>query len=267
MIKKDVVGTLINNLFVLEEIRIPYVGKQKNRKTVLKIKCRCICGTLFTPYKNNVLTGKTTKCTKCQNSKIKIGNSYGSLKVISRGERSNQGRNYLCLCTCSHQENISSHILLHGRDKRCTHCRFYKKFHPKPTRPLKVILKERNFETHLKTKSKKIGKKFGRLKIISFSHWEQEITRKRAWYNSICECGNKLIVRGDLGAKSCGCLHKDSCLKGQYSPVALLTKKQVDAIREFKKSNIGYTGRQLSQIFGVHETVISSIILNKTYKD
>lgn len=47
---------------------------------------------------------------------------------------------------------------------------------------------------------------------------------------------------------------------------SILTNSQAAAIREFKKSNVGYTGRQLSHMFDVNETVISKVLREETYK-
>ena len=54
------------------------------------------------------------------------------------------------------------------------------------------------------------GKKSGRLNIVSFSHTDKGTT----YWNCICECGNKTIVRTTSishgRTKSCGCLRKET---------------------------------------------------------
>lgn len=54
-----------------------------------------------------------------------------------------------------------------------------------------------------------IGKKFGKLTIIAYSHHD---SRKRRWYKCKCDCGNDVVVliyRLRNGhTKSCGCLQK-----------------------------------------------------------
>lgn len=51
-----------------------------------------------------------------------------------------------------------------------------------------------------------IGQRFGRLVVVD----EGEIIDYRKYWNCICDCGNKRIVRGghlkDGSSKSCGCL-------------------------------------------------------------
>ena len=53
------------------------------------------------------------------------------------------------------------------------------------------------------------GQVFGRLKVLSYAHTKNG----RAYWNCLCECGNKTIVqRGNLrfgSVKSCGCLWKE----------------------------------------------------------
>ena len=56
----------------------------------------------------------------------------------------------------------------------------------------------------------RIGKKFGRLTVISFSHCDSKST---TYWNCLCNCGTSKIVRESRiksgGTKSCGCLKKE----------------------------------------------------------
>lgn len=64
-----------------------------------------------------------------------------------------------------------------------------------------------------------IGKIFGRLKVVSYSHKEKKENNVGFlhYYNCICECGNKCLVeRNSLkygNTKSCGCIHKEQIVK------------------------------------------------------
>lgn len=265
--KTDLSGKKIGDLKIINEFRAPYIGKDTHRKSILKLTCECACGKIFYPYKANVTQGKTTKCVNCANCKIKFDTKYGSLTAKKRVGSTTNGVVFLCQCECGEEENISVHILLHGKDKRCTKCRYFKKYSNKPKITKKESLAIINYKKHISHKEKIIGKKFGRLKIISFSHWQEGIKRRRSWYNAKCKCGNFIKVRTSSDVLSCGCLQKESIPKWENNALAKLTKSQADAIRELKKSEIGYTGRQIASIFGVHESVISSILLNKTYKE
>lgn len=52
--------------------------------------------------------------------------------------------------------------------------------------------------------------KFNRLTVISFSHSDQH----RSFWNCICECGNKVIIKGkylkNKDTRSCGCLMRET---------------------------------------------------------
>lgn len=74
-----------------------------------------------------------------------------------------------------------------------------------------------------KPKTNPIGKKYGRLLVVSFSHKK----RKGYYYNCICDCGKEVIKNShylfsdDFPHKSCGCWHseliKESCQRHKMS--------------------------------------------------
>jgi len=59
----------------------------------------------------------------------------------------------------------------------------------------------------------KIGQKFGKLTVVSFSH-----LKKQSHWNCLCDCGNEKTVSGGCltsgRVQSCGCLHKEILVKG-----------------------------------------------------
>jgi hypothetical protein len=261
------IGSKYGKLLVLEEISYSIVSKQKYRNTLLKLKCKCDCGNIVMAFKGNILYGKTTQCRNCQNSHIVLGEKRGSLTILSR-VNDEKRRIYLCECDCGSQDNYGSRFLSHGKNLSCKKCKFPKKFGPQiPKKTRKQAIADLNYTKHLRSKSSLIGKKNGRLKIIAFSHWEQKKERRRAYYKAKCKCGNEIIVRDCFAIKSCGCLQRETVPKGQDKHNAKLNSDQVKAIREFKKANVGYTGRQLADMFQVSEHLISNILLNKTYKE
>lgn len=260
------VGKKYGKLLVLEEMSSPIESTQKYRSTLLRLKCQCDCGSIVTVFKGNVLYGKTTQCRECQNSHIVIGEKRGTLTVLSRAFE-NGPRKYLCKCDCGLEGVYRSWFLENGKKICCEKCRFPKKYEPQiPKKTKKEAIEKTNFDKHLRSRDSLIGKKSGRLKIIAFSHWEQKENRRRSYYRAKCKCGNEVILRDCFAIKSCGCLHKESIRKGEDQKHARLTNKQVLAIREFKSCNIGYTGRQLADMFGVNEAIISNVLSEKTYK-
>lgn len=265
--KIDPIGKKYGKLLVLEEISVPIKSSEKYRRSILKLKCQCECGNILIPYKGNVLYGKTTQCHNCQNSQIILGEKIESLTVLSRISNGNTTK-YLCKCDCGFEDIYQSRFLLHGKKICCKKCRFPKKFgHKTPKRTAKEALAITNFSKHLLSKDSLIGQKNGRLRIVAFSHWEYKKDRRRAYYKVKCKCGNESIVRDVWAVKSCGCLQIDSILRGENQSSAKLTNSQARAIREFKKSNIGYTRRQLANMFGVDDGLISRILNGKSYKE
>ncbi len=57
-----------------------------------------------------------------------------------------------------------------------------------------------------------LGQKFHKLKVVKFNGIGNSKGRKRAFWNCVCECGNKTVVYGNKlrngCTKSCGCLTK-----------------------------------------------------------
>jgi hypothetical protein len=261
------VGVKYGKLLVLEQIRVPFNGKEKYRKTTLKLKCQCDCGNIFYPFKGNVLSGTTTGCPRCQNCKDLSGGKFGKLHVLRR-DLSRKKTSYVCLCDCGTEEVYSYIFLTKGKKIACDRCLHPKKYLPRKTK--EEVIKNLiigNFNKHENSKNSKIGKKIGLLKVIRFSHWKEEKTRRRPYYFCKCRCGNVCCIRGDWDVKSCGCLHKKNILRGESCPISKLTNKQASAIRELYRSGAGYTGRQLANMFGISEHIVSHILNDKSYKN
>lgn len=115
-------------------------------------------------------------------SRIKLeGEKIGLLQILSYAGN----KKYLCKCDCGQERIIFSKSLRNGK----THC---------GCEGLK--LKDRFKDLQ--------GIKFGLLTVISK---DNEIRRKRAYWNCICECGKSDIVRGSHlisgQIKSCGCVN------------------------------------------------------------
>jgi len=70
------------------------------------------------------------------------------------------------------------------------------------------------------TEKRFLGKKFGRLTVISYSHSKsQHSGYSRAYWNCICDCGKEVKVRSDHlsrgTTRSCGCLRVD-CMSSKH---------------------------------------------------
>lgn len=244
---------------------MPYNGVQKYRKTLQKLRCRCHCGLIFEPFKTNVLRAKTTQCNHCQNSKHSPGEKVGKLTLKSR-EVDDGVSSWICECECGWSGKVPSSYFLFTPLAKCIVCRYPKKYSVRVKRTRIQQMNELAVKKHEDKKDSLIGTKQGRLKILSFSHWIEGKERRRSVYHAVCKCGNKVLIRYDSPSKSCGCLQKESVPKAENHPHALLSQKDADAIRKLLKADVGYCQRNIAQIYGVSESVISGIATDKTYK-
>jgi len=75
-----------------------------------------------------------------------------------------------------------------------------------------------------------IGKRFGRLEVIGFSHTEDE----RGYWKCRCDCGNETVVsgtslrRGRGATKSCGCLNDIARRKHKMVPLLYASDENLD---------------------------------------
>jgi hypothetical protein len=127
-----------------------------------------------------------------------ISKHFADLKVIDFAGFLPSGKKrqsaWVCLCKCGKTVTVRRNNLMSGTTKSCG-CR---------------KLKENKFFDKVSL----IGKKFGKLKVIEFSHRETKQTKKRSvtktFWKCICDCGKECVkCRGNLlngNTKSCGCL-------------------------------------------------------------
>jgi hypothetical protein len=86
------------------------------------------------------------------------------------------------------------------------------------------------------------GQRFGRLVVVS----RAESRNKRAMWNCVCDCGNKVVVAGkdmrDGKTKSCGCYHKE-----HYSTPPRMTGSKNPSYKH---------GKSGSKLFGVWASIV-----------
>jgi len=274
--KKDLTGQIIGNLKVIKELSSPYrVDKPtEKRRTRLILECECRCGKIFYPFKTNVLRGKTKQCLSCIKAGELLFKRFGNLEVISRDYSKTKeayfgGAYFICKCDCGHIDSFKSRYLRNGKPPQvCERCRHPKKYSTEPKLTIQQSAIIRGQKKHKKKQETILNKKFHNIKVLEFSHWEQSASRRRPYYKCKCRCGNVFTMRSDAIGKtrSCGCIHKESILRGENNPRAFFTTKEVQAMREMVTSGL-YTQRRISQIFKVTESLISGIILKKSYKN
>lgn len=113
-----------------------------------------------------------------------IGRRFGRLTVLEYDHPGRNGPYYLCECDCGNQKVVSKNNLKTGNSTSCG-CK----------RRLDDV----------------IGRRFGRLQVINFSHAGKYDT---SYYLCECDCGNDTLVSRrhllDGHVKSCGCWNVDS---------------------------------------------------------
>lgn len=264
LLRKDLTGTYVGSLYVIEEFLCHLTKKSGARWTRRKLKVRCKCGVIFYPFKSNVVSKKTCGCVMCANSGVPLDQKIGNLLVLRRDL--DETRSFMCLCDCGNEESIRSHYLRKGKPPlRCSRCRHPKKYLPKRTR--EEFQKENARRKHELSLKKLMEDNSFNVKVLGFSHWEDTKNRRRAWYFVKCKCGKKFTVRNDWikNVKGCGC-NRYLREKDSVSLSANLSAQDVKAIRAMIKSKM-YIGRKLAKMFGVSECTISSIKKNQSYKN
>lgn len=126
--------------------------------------------------------------------KNEIGNTYGYLTVISRAENTKEGRaQWLCKCKCGNEVVVLGKRLRSGNTKSCG-----------------CYQKERAAEANMKRADNLIGRRFGKLTVLSEAGFVTHSSGKRSrLYNCLCDCGNycqvqhQYLAYGDT--TSCGC--------------------------------------------------------------
>ena len=117
--------------------------------------------------------------------KNEIGNKYGKLIVLSRGENDNNGKaRWYCQCDCGNTILARGTDLRRGKTKTCG-C------------------------SSIKAEQSLIGQRFGALEVIEFTRRNDS---NKLMYRCKCDCGNEIEVIGQHlkngNTKSCGCYRK-----------------------------------------------------------
>ena len=119
--------------------------------------------------------------------KNEIGNRYGKLVVLSRGENDNNGKaRWYCQCDCGNTILARGTDLRRGKIKTCG-C------------------------SSIKAEQSLIGQRFGSLEVIEFARRNNS---NKLVYRCKCDCGNEIEVIGQHlkngNTKSCGCYRKQA---------------------------------------------------------
>lgn len=121
--------------------------------------------------------------------KIRIGERFGKLTVVSKDENKDKGGciKWICKCDCGNIVSVRSGYLRNGTTKSCGCIR----------RKVKDIS----------------GEKFGRLTVLDFHHKYTGQNSHATYWHCKCDCGKEVVVsQGNLHSgkvRSCGCMNVD----------------------------------------------------------
>lgn len=121
-----------------------------------------------------------------------VGKKFGELTVVEeiKGTKTIP-KKWKCVCSCGQETYATTYALTSGKKKSCGD----------------KIHRPRGNTTRL------LNKKFGRLTVISFSHFDEKCHKD--YWNCVCDCGSgkNCVVQGyNLTSgivQSCGCLSKE----------------------------------------------------------
>ena len=143
------------------------------------------------------------------------GQQFGKLTVIRYDGTSNSRAYWLCRCGCGAETVVDSARLRSGNTKSCGCGKWSKSVE--------------NLKGAKKKTADLTGKRFGRLAVLERLPNEPRSPIK--WL-CLCDCGNKVEVRGDClrygRTKSCGCLAKEVQRKTGASSKGRPSKKMLD---------------------------------------
>lgn len=166
------------------------INRIKNKGTIPYFICKCDCGTIKEVSCSNLVRGKSKSCgcIKVKRQRQKIANElegrqFGDLKVICfEGVDKFQHTLWKCKCSCGNFKTIPRSALVTGNTKTCG-CSHSKEV------------------AGLRNRINISGKKFGKLRVINYSHSIPNIKNgikksSTAYWDCICDCGNTTTVDG-----------------------------------------------------------------------
>ena len=171
-------------------------------------ECKCDCGNTYNAVGADLKRGKTTHCgcgkdVKIKYQKIKPGDYINNKQIIEdTGLRRPTGTIiWKCKCDCGNIYNATSSEI--HRQQKCEKCK--------------------------KTSENLIGRKFGKLTVIS----QEPSKNGHAMWKCKCECGG-IIVKDTTSLKNGGEYQGCGCVKsiGEETIAKLLTDNNIDFVKQ-----------------------------------
>lgn len=224
-------------------------GQKFGRLTVIekalegdKWKCECECGTVKDISQASLLSGLTQSCGCLQRERASkssfidlVGQKFGRLTVLylSENKTKSRGRKWVCQCECGTIKEVAQQALISGTVVSCG-----------------CYNREQVSKRGLKDLT---GQAFGRWKVISRAEPPIYIKNNSGvWWLCECTCEKhtrKIIKSQSLisgKSKSCGCLHKETVGKLNFTD---LTGKRFGRLTVIKQSNAPETNKNKSATY------------------
>lgn len=214
--------------------------------------CQCDCGNVKEIRDNHMTMGKVKTCSECALFELP-GKKIGNLTVIEYCQGSSgpsRARVFKCVCDCGRETHTQATKLTRGLITSCGHC--------------------------LDVKSM-IGKKFGYLRVISYSHLRGSDTK---WVCQ-CDCGREKVVgRNSMmcgSVESCGCKRfVEGSMQGERGKVNVLKEADVIKIRQLWAKELvdraatgvykaNYSQQDLATMYGVSCTCIFNVVNSRNW--
>jgi hypothetical protein len=192
----DIVAKRFGKLVVLKYDHYKYYKQNKQHFYL----CKCDCGNETLALRNLLLNGHKTSCgcaSHIQDLNDIVGQKFGMLtveKYLYSKYLNDKYLNhfYLCKCDCGNEITTTRYRLTNKKDPKtsCGCVNNYKKY---TTEEINNI----------------IGKRFGKLVVLKYDHYEYNRRNRRHMYLCKCDCGNEAVIeRYQLTSGkrvSCGC--------------------------------------------------------------
>lgn len=200
--KYNLIGQRFGSLVVLEEVSS---SKLPNQKKCVQWKCLCDCGNEHIVKTENLISGKTFRCSKCANASIGekkhldlTGRKFGELTVTKMlYNYKNKGKTFCeCFCSCGNIVVKNAYRISHSSQFVSCGCK----------RKDAMIYYHSDDIT---------GQKYNRLIVLETLYQESPIKVRCR-----CDCGNEITVaKADVlsgHTQSCGCFQAEQISKANY---------------------------------------------------
>lgn len=225
--KLDLTGQIFGKITVIN-----FNEEKSKEKRRTYWNCICECGNKCIIQTQDLRSGHTKSCGKCNYKQIKIGDKFGEWEIIKFDEKTSKEKRrkyWICRCKCGTIKSVCESSLKRDKNeskmcKSCSSKEVQSREEIKKTKSEFMIKRQESERENL------TNMRFGKLIVTSFAYTKNG----RGYWNCECDCGNNCIVSTchlkDGHTNSCGCYAKEQSSKAW---------KKMWENDEFKKNHTG----------------------------